>query len=254
MYLNSQVNDYKYYIGAGVVFGGYKLYTYLKKNQNPDAKKFENNVNKLEKILAQNSSVILLQKTDIISLFAQTDTLNKKAKEKSMKFHSKYETYNVRYIKAIDIFNSLIYYQIDAYYKDQIDLFNISIQTNELNKANGHIDTLALIYNSVSWNHEDSLIKNIKETHTKFLDTHNSISKYLFLVNELLKIENNSKIDDIINLLNQKISEQDKVARNINIIELYGNKDEMIFALIKINFNHYINTLEIPNTKNEEAV
>lgn len=46
--LYSQIENY-YYIGiGGAVYGGYKLFNFVKKNQNPDAKKFKKNVKNIE--------------------------------------------------------------------------------------------------------------------------------------------------------------------------------------------------------------
>lgn len=249
----SQFDNYEYYIGAGVAYGGYMLYKHIKKNSNPEARKFKKSVKSIEEQLNDNENFVFENKNTIITSINDTENLFEKAKDKSLKFHKDFEEYRNRFFKSHDKFNSVLFNLSEKKLNEYKLGFEKSINENDLITAEIYADSIKRLYHNISWTKENTPISNINAEYDEKREIISEIKQYQSILSKMQVIGKNTPVEKIATLyISLKTSEKNLKSKNIeSIIDKNRPVREEISNKISENYYHFSEKIEGTTEKQE---
>lgn len=253
---NSQtsfVEKHKYTISTGAVAGGILIYTYIKKNTNPDAKEFAKKVKEINILIDNSGDNIIKNKETIVSEMKIAHDIFEKAKDKPLTFHKNFS-------KDVEILNnSYTKLNNELFKKAEINLtqyetfFSVAankIDTISLEKYN---DSILNLYKKISWVRENAYISNIKSKYETNRNKIQLLKTYNRKIETLIKISKTTQLESIA-ALSSEIDNYEKKLRDNgleNIINLKLVQKSELKSNIRNSYNNYLNSSDEPKDREQ---
>ena len=170
------------------------LYKNIKKNTNPDARKFKKNVKKIEKFLDNDKTTVFKNRKTIITKIDETSEYFEQAKNKSLKYHKNFEEYRRRFYKTHELLNKYLFNISKNKLTNYKIEFDKSIKNNNIENADNYADSMMLLYKTVSWKKGNTSISEIEKEYEKSILIISDIEEYTKIINEMKNINSNTSV------------------------------------------------------------